>query len=250
VRRRYDTASLRAVLHGAAPCPVSVKRAMLEWLGPVLYEYYAATEGWGAFVTPEEWLARPGTVGRPVPGEVEVRDEEGAPVPAGTIGTLYLRAPSDTTRFRYFKDEAKTGRAYDPSGTHFTLGDVGYVDGDGYLFLCDRSADVIITGGVNVYPAEVDAVLLEHPAVADACCVGVPDEEWGEQVLAVVELRPGAAPGEALAAELVALCRARLAHYKCPRAVDFAERLPRLESGKIQRRRVREPYWAGRARSI
>jgi long-chain acyl-CoA synthetase len=250
VRRGYDLSSLRVVLHGAAPCPVEVKRAILEWLGPVVFEYYAATEGWGAFVTPEEWLERPGTVGQPDPGQVSVRDDDGKPVAAGTVGLLYLKSPDDGTDFRYFKDETKTDRAYDAEGTHFTLGDMGYVDDDGYLYLADRSADQIISGGVNVYPAEVDAVLLTHPAVGDACCVGIPNEEWGEEVRAVVELREGFGANDALAAELVEHCRAHLAHYKCPRAVDFAASLPRLDSGKIQRRKVRDPYWAGRERRI
>jgi long-chain acyl-CoA synthetase len=250
VRGGYDLSSLRVVLHGAAPCPVAVKRAILEWLGPVVFEYYAATEGWGAFVTPEEWLERPGTVGQPDPGQVSVRDDDGKPVAAGAIGLLYLKSPDDGTDFRYFKDETKTGRAYDAEGTHFTLGDMGYVDDAGYLYLADRSADQIISGGVNVYPAEVDAVLLTHPAVSDACCVGIPNEEWGEEVRAVVELRESFDACDALAAELVEHCRAHLAHYKCPRAVDFAASLPRMDSGKIQRRKVRDPYWAGRERRI
>ena len=249
-RARHDLSSLRVVLHGAAPCPPLVKQRLMDWLGPVVYEYYAATEGWGSFVTPEEWLARPGTVGRPDPGQVEVRDDDGKPVAAGSVGTLYLKAPEDDTRFRYFKDDAKTLRAYDAGGGYFTLGDVGYVDADGYLYLSDRSADVINSGGVNIYPAEVDAALLAHPAVGDACCVGVPNPEWGEEVRAVVELRQGFAPSPELAAEIVEHCRGRLAHFKCPRRVDFTETLPRLASGKIVRRVVREPYWGGRAQRI
>jgi long-chain acyl-CoA synthetase len=248
-RRRHDLSSLRMVLHGAAPCPVSVKRELIAWLGPVVYEYYAATEGWGAFVTPEEWLARPGTVGRPEPGAVRVLDEGGRELPPASVGLLYLRA-SEGDRFRYFKDDAKTLRAYDAAGTHFTLGDMGHLDAEGWLFLSDRSADVIITGGVNVYPAEVDAVLLQHPAVADAATVGVPDDEWGEAVRAVVELRAGHEPTPALAEALRAFCRERLAHFKCPRAVDFADALPRHETGKLQRRLVRERYWQGRERRI
>jgi long-chain acyl-CoA synthetase len=168
----------------------------------------------------------------------------------GTVGTLYLRAPEDETRFSYFNDDEKTARAYDGTGRYFTLGDMGYVDEEGHLFLADRIADVIISGGVNIYPAEVDAVLLTHPAVHDACSVGIPNEEWGEEVRAVVELRGGFAPTPELAAELVERCRADLAHYKCPRGVDFAETLPRLASGKIQRRKVRERYWSGRDKQI
>jgi long-chain acyl-CoA synthetase len=222
---------------------------MMDWLGPVLYEYYAATEGFGSFVTPEVWLAKPGTVGRPDPGQVVVRDDDGHDVGPGIVGTLYLRTPEEGP-FQYFGDDRKTARAYDAAGAHFTLGDMGSLDEDGFLYLSDRSADVVISGGVNVYPAEVDAVLLEHPAVGDVATIGVPDEEWGERVLAVVEPRAGVATSPELADELVAFCRERLAHYKCPRGVDFVDRLPRSDAGKIVRRRVREPYWAGREKRI
>jgi long-chain acyl-CoA synthetase len=248
-RRRHDLSSLRMVLHGAAPCPVAVKRELIAWLGPIVYEYYAATEGWGAFVTSEEWLARPGTVGRPEPGSVRVLDDRGRELPPGEIGLLYLSAP-EGDRFRYFNDDAKTRRAYDAAGTHFTLGDVGYLDAEGWLYLADRSADVIITGGVNVYPAEVDAVLLQHPAVADAATVGVPDDEWGESVRSVVQLRDGYEPTPALAEALRAFCRERLAHFKCPRAVDWSDALPRHDTGKLARRLVRDRYWEGRERRI
>ena len=250
VRRAHDLSSLRVVLHGAAPCPVPVKQALIEWLGPVVYEYYAATEGWGSFVTSEAWLERPGTVGKPDPERVEIRDDEGRGLAPGEIGRIFLRAPDDDTRVAYFKDDAKTEGSYDPERRYFTLGDIGYLDEDGYLFLCDRSADVIISGGVNIYPAEVDAVLLTHPAVGDACAIGVPDDEWGESVWAVVEPAAGHEPSDALAAELLDHVRARLAHYKCPRGVDFADALPRLDSGKIQRRKVRDPYWKGRDKRI
>lgn len=249
-RNAYDLSSLRVVLHGAAPCPVHVKQALIEWLGPVVYEYYAATEGWGSFVTSEQWLERPGTVGRPDPEQVRIRDDDGKTLGPGEIGRIFLKAPEDDTRFSYFKDDSKTESSYDPERRYFTLGDMGYLDDDGHLFLCDRSADVIISGGVNIYPAEVDAVLLTHPAVRDACTVGVPNEEWGEAVWAVVELADGEEPSDALAAELVDHVRARLAHYKCPRGLDFASTLPRLDSGKIQRRKVRDPYWEGRDRRI
>lgn len=250
VRRGPDLSSLRVVLHGAAPCPVHVKQSLIDWLGPIVYEYYAATEGWGSFVTSEQWLERPGTVGKPDEGQIEIRDDEGAPVPSGIVGRIFLKAPEDDTRFSYFKDEAKTGSSYDPAGGYFTLGDMGYVDEAGYLYLCDRSADIIISGGVNIYPAEIDAVLLGHSAVRDVCCIGVPDEEWGEAVLSVVELADGYVGDDALVAELIAHVRDRLAHYKCPRSVEFTGSLPRLDSGKIQRRKVRDPYWQGRGRQI
>jgi long-chain acyl-CoA synthetase len=243
-RRRHDLSSLVAVVHGAAPCPVEIKRRMIEWLGPVLYEYYAATEGPGTVVDSKTWLARPGTVGR-VADQVLVGDERGAALPPGEEGLVWLRA-SEQARFGYFKDAEKTARSYRADGRYYTLGDVGRLDAEGYLFLTDRSANLIISGGVNVYPAEVDAVLLLHPAVADVATIGVPNEEWGEEVLAVVELATGCAPTQALADELTAFARARLAHYKCPRRVDFVARLPREDNGKIYKRRLRDEYRAAR----
>jgi long-chain acyl-CoA synthetase len=237
VRAAWDTSSLRVVLHGAAPCPEPVKRGIIEWLGPIVYEYYAATEGWGCLATSEEWLERPGTVGRPTPGDVEVRDLEGKSLPPGREGVVYLRVP-EGGRFEYYRDEAKTRAAY--AGRYFTLGDVGLLDLDGYLYLLDRSADVINTGGVNVYPAEVDAVLVAHPAVADAATVGSPDDEWGEQVVSLVELADGYVAGEALVDELMSLCERELAGFKCPRRISFEESLPRLENGKIYRRLLRD----------
>jgi long-chain acyl-CoA synthetase len=241
VRARYDISSLRHVLHGAAPCPPSVKRRMIEWLGPIVWEYYAATEGAsGTFVDSATWLAHPGTVGKPlVEGAVIVGDENGDPLPAGELGLVYIRAQG-AARFSYFKDEEKTASTF--RGDYYTLGDVGYMDEDGYLFLTDRSANLIISGGVNIYPAEVDAVLIEHPAVGDVATIGIPDREWGEMVLAVVEPQPGVAPGEDLAGELIAFCRDRIAHYKCPRRVEFVDTLPRLDNGKIYKRRLRELF--------
>ena len=241
VRAAADVSSLRMVLHGAAPCPVHVKRAMIEWWGPVLFEYYAATEGVGTFVGSEEWVTKPGTVGRPgTPGHIRILDPvTGEDLPAGEVGTVYLQAPP-VGRFDYYGDPAKTESSY--QGDHFTMGDVGYLDEDGYLFLTDRSADLIISGGVNVYPAEVEAELLAHPAVGDAAVIGVPDDEWGEVVVAVVEPRDGVDPGAALGVELIEHCRARLAGFKCPRRVDFVDRLPRTDSGKLYKRRLREQY--------
>ncbi len=247
-RARYDVSSLRWVLHGAAPCPVHVKRGMMEWLGPVLYEYYAATEGGGTFVTGEEWLGKPGTVGRRLEAQaIEILGDAGEALPAGEIGTVYFGAPP-VGRFEYFKAPEKTASAY--RGDAFTMGDMGFFDEDGFLFLTGRSAEVIISGGVNVYPAEVDAVLLEHPAVADVATVGVPSEEWGEAVKAVVQLVSGAVPSAELATELLAHARTRLAHFKCPRSIDFSVELPRLPTGKIVRRLVRDRYWEGRAKKI
>ena len=241
VREHYDTSSLRWLIHGAAPCPVHVKQAMIDWLGPVLFEYYAATEGGGFYVDSHEWLKKPGTVGWLDPERMTVRllDDEGQEVPGGEIGTVYFQAPQ-VGRFEYFKAPEKTESAY--RDDFFTMGDMGRLDEDGYLFLTGRSAELIISGGVNIYPAEVDEVLLQHPAVGDVATIGVPDDEWGEQVKAVVLLANGRTPGDALATELMEFCRERLAHYKCPRSLDFAEELPRLDSGKIQRRKVRERY--------
>jgi long-chain acyl-CoA synthetase len=239
VRERHDVSTLRSVLHGAAPCPVAVKRRMIEWLGPIVWEYYAATEGSGCFVDSATWLARPGTVGRPADGQVMVGDVDGRALAPGETGLVYLKAPA-VGRFEYFRDTDKTESTY--RGDYFTLGDVGYVDDDGYLFLTDRSANLIISGGVNIYPAEVDAVLLEHPAVGDAATIGVPDDEWGERVVAVIELQPGREPSPDLARELVDHCRARLAKYKCPQLVEITDRLPRQDNGKIYKRVLRERF--------
>ena len=242
VRRRYDLSSLRCVLHGAAPCPVPVKSALIDWLGPIVFEYYAGTEGIGTAVDSAEWLAKRGTVGKPAdPDHVRIFDHRGEQVPAGSVGVVHLKAP-EAGRFRYHKDEGKTSAAY--RGDYFTLGDVGYLDEDGYLFLTDRSADLVISGGVNIYPAEAEAILLTHPAVGDVGVIGVPSAEWGEEVKAIVMLRPGALASETLAREIVTFCRARLTHYKCPRSVDFVERLPRQDDGKLYKRALREHYRA------
>lgn len=239
VKDRYDTSSLRHVWHGAAPCPVPVKQAFMDWLGPIAWEYYAATEGFGSVVGPHEWLARPGTVGQPPAGHIRILDDTGEELPAGVPGTIYLKAP-DTNRFVYLGDQAKTESSY--KGDYFTLGDVGYLDDEGWLFLTDRSVDLIISGGVNVYPAEVEAVLITHPSVGDVGVIGVPDPEWGESVKAVVEVQPGYEPSPALAEELTTWARERLAHFKCPRTVDFVEELPRTPSGKLSKRTLRENF--------
>jgi long-chain acyl-CoA synthetase len=242
VRRSKDTSKLRYVIHGAAPCPVQVKKALIDWLGPVVYEYYAATEGSGSFVASEEWLTKPGTVGKPATEDhVRILDDDKRELPRNEVGTVYLKAP-ETGRFTYYKDEEKTARSYLGSEGYFTLGDHGYLDDDGYLFLTGRSAELIISGGVNIYPAEVDAVLLTHPAVGDVGVIGIPNADWGEEVKAVVELKSGLTGSSELAAELIEFCRERLAHYKCPRTIDFLDELPRHDNGKLYRKKLRELY--------
>ena len=245
VRAAYNLSSMRYMLHGAAPCPVPVKRRIIEWFGPIVWEYYAATEGVGSFVDSATWLEHPGTVGKPfLPGQVVIGDDDGIQLPSGEVGLVYIKAP-EATRFNYFKDAAKTASAF--RGEYFTLGDVGFMDDEGFLFLTDRSTNLIISGGVNIYPAEVDAALLEHPAVADAAVIGVPDEEWGEVVLAVVELRPGVEQSDVLVDELIEHCRAHLAHFKCPREVAFVDALPRADNGKIYKRLLRDTYRVSRS---
>ncbi|HEY0448067.1 acyl-CoA synthetase [Actinophytocola sp.] len=246
-RSKYDLSSLRVMIHGAAPCPPEVKRRMLDWWGPVVTEYYAATEGGGTAISAAEWLARPGSVGKPWPGSVvAVLDDAGEPVPPGTTGLVYMRM--GTSNFEYHKDEAKTRAAR--VGDLFTLGDIGYLDEDGYLYLCDRKADLIISGGVNVYPAEIENELACHPKVADVAVFGVPNPDWGEEIKAVVQPAAGVQPGAALTDELLAFAADRLAKFKMPRTMDYVTELPRDPNGKLYKRKLRDPYWAGRERVI
>lgn len=243
VRAKYDLSTLRWILHGAAPCPVHVKQETIEWLGPVVFEYYGATEGGGVFVAPDEWLRKPGTVGKPTTGVVlQIQDENASELPPGEIGTVYFKAP-EIGRFEYFKSPDKTASAY--RGDFYTMGDLGYVDPDGFLFLTGRSAEVIISGGVNIYPAEIDQEILKHPAVRDVAVVGVPSKDWGEEVKAVVQLNDAYRPSDALAKDILDFAAARLAAFKRPRSVDFTADLPRLTTGKIVRRTVRDRYWIG-----
>jgi acyl-CoA synthetase (AMP-forming)/AMP-acid ligase II len=234
VRAAHDGASHRYAIHAAAPCPVEVKRAMLAWWGPILHEYYTATEANGQTVIgPEEWLAHPGSVGRPLLGEVRIRDEAGRDLPPGETGLVYLRGGAP---FEYLDDPEKTAAAHAPDGFS-TLGDIGHLDADGYLYLTDRRDFTIISGGVNVYPREVEDALLTHPDVVDAAVFGLPDPEFGERVHAAVELVPGAARAPEA---LVAHCRARIAHLKCPRSVEFHDALPRLPTGKLAKGPLRD----------
>jgi long-chain acyl-CoA synthetase len=246
-RDRYDVSSMRSAIHSAAPCPPDVKRRMLDWWGLVITEYYAASEGGGTRITGPQWLARPGSVGLPWPGsEVHVLDAEGHDQPAGEPGLVYMRMGSST--FDYHQDAEKT-RASRARGM-FTVGDIGYLDADGYLYLCDRKSDMIISGGVNIYPAEIEAELSVHPAVDDVAVFGIPHDEWGEEIKAVVQPAPGAEPGPELTADLLAFLDGRLARFKLPRSIDYATELPRDPNGKLYKRRLRDPYWAGRDRSI
>ncbi|OBF29340.1 hypothetical protein A5724_25630 [Mycobacterium sp. ACS1612] len=238
VRSRYDLSSLRSLVHGAAPCPVEVKRRAIEWLGPVVNEYYGATEGVAAAVTATEWLTKPGTVGRPAPNiEVQILDQSGTPLPPGDVGHVYFTLPRPV---EYYKDSEKTALAM--HGDFFTAGDMGYLDRDGWLFLCDRRTDLIVSGGVNLYPAEIEAALLSHPDVADAAAIGVPDDEWGQRAVAIVQPEAAVEPGAALAARLIEHCRSMLAGYKVPRTVEFTAKIPRSDAGKLQRGRLRDTY--------
>lgn len=245
-RRRYDLSSLRWATHAGAPCAVEVKRQMMAWWGPVLYEYYAGTENVGSTtIGPEEWLAHPGSVGRPTT-EVHVVGEDGEEVPPGVPGTIYFAGGVD---FAYHNDPEKTASIRHPRGWR-TLGDVGWVDEESWLYLTDRAIDMIVSGGVNIYPREVENVLVLHPEVADVAVLGVPDAEFGEAVKAVVQPVDLAGAGPALATELIAYCRERLAAFKCPRSVDFEPALPRDPNGKLYKRRLKDRYWQGRATRI
>jgi long-chain acyl-CoA synthetase len=246
VRARHDLSSVRKILHAAAPCPRDVKRRIMDVFprGSV-WEFYGATEGPGTIISPEEWLERPGSVGRPWPGiTVKILDDDGTPLGPGDVGTIYLSSLG-TGKFAYHNAPEKTAAAF--RGDFFTVGDVGWLDADGYLFIADRRTDMVISGGVNIYPAEIESVLLEHPDVVDAAVFGIPDERWGESLAAVIEPRRGTAlTGDAVQA----WCRERVADYKVPRSVQLVAELPRDPNGKVLKRQLREPYWAGRERRV
>ncbi|MBW1882015.1 MAG: AMP-binding protein [Deltaproteobacteria bacterium] len=247
IRKRYDLSSLQLVCHGAAPVSVAVKRAMIDWWGPVLFEFYGGTEGGGNMISSEEWLRKPGSVGRPRPGQrLRILDDEGDEVRVGQEGLVCFEL--DEAPFEYKGDPEKT-RASRRGEDFFTLGDVGYVDEDGYLFLCDRSSDVIISGAVNIYPSQIESILMELDYVADCCVVGIPNEEWGEEVRAVVQLEASAKP-EDPAGAILRHCRQRLSGYQVPRGVDFEPDLPRTETGKLARQAIRKRYWGARARRV
>lgn len=246
VRQKYDVSSLRCVIHAAAPCPVDVKRRMMDWFGPIIHEYYGGTEGFaGTTIGPEEWIAHPGSVGKPF-STVHVLGEDGVELPVRESGELFFEGGPD---FEYFKDPAKTASVSNDRGWR-SLGDMGYVDEDGYLYLTDRSTFMIVSGGVNIYPQEAENLLTMHPKLVDAAVFGVPNDEFGEEVKAVVQPVDGVVPGPDLEAELIAYCRAHLAGYKCPRTIEFDPELPRDPNGKLYKRRIRDRYWQGRVSRI
>ena len=240
VRERYDLSSLHSIVHSAAPCPRPVKEQMMAWWGPVIWETYGGMEGPATIAKPHRWLKKPGTVGRAIRGvRLSILDDDGNELPPGEVGNIYME---NGVGFSYHNDAEQTASAY--RGKRFSLGDVGYLDEDGYLFISDRAKDMVITGGVNVYPAEIEATLLEHPKVHDAGVIGMPDPDWGESIVALVQLNDGIEATPEVEAELAAWCRDRLASYKCPRRWDFRADLPRTEAGKLYKRKIRDEYIA------
>jgi long-chain acyl-CoA synthetase len=241
-RDRYDLTSLRVAIHAAAPCPVEVKQKMIDWWGPILLEYYAGTEGNGmTAIDSGTWLTKPGTVGRPIVGTVRICADDGTELPAGHTGGVYFER--DQVPFTYHNDPAKTQAAQHPvHPTWTTLGDIGYLDGDGFLFLTDRKAFTIISGGVNIYPQETENVLALHPAVYDVAVIGIPDPEMGESVTAFVQPAPGVVPGPELEQEIIAFVKSRIAGFKAPRTVRFVDDLPRSEAGKLVKAELRAKY--------
>ncbi|MBR0869702.1 AMP-binding protein [Bradyrhizobium tropiciagri] len=248
VRSRYDLSSLEIAIHAAAPCPALVKDDMIKWWGPIIHEYYGATEGLGfTACNSEEWLAHRGTVGRVLLGDLHILDENMKPCPKGTPGTVWFKTGS---AFEYFNDPAKTSEARSADGSMSTVGDVGYVDDDNFLYLTDRATFMIISGGVNIYPQECENLLITHPKVADAAVFGVPNVDLGEEVKAVVQPADGIAPGPELAEELIAFCAQSLSRQKVPRSVDFEAELPRLPTGKLYKRLLRDRYWGNKTSRI
>ncbi len=248
VRSKYDVSSMRWAIHAAAPCPIDVKQKMLDWWGPVIWEYYGATEGGGTTATPEDWLKYPGTVGSPwAISELKITDDDRNPVAAGVPGTVWMKMGGQD--FEYKGDKSKTDENHDAEG-FFTVGDVGYLNEDGFLFLCDRKSDMIIAGGVNIYPAEIEGEILAHPGVGDVAVFGIPDDDMGEQIKAVVEPTAGYEAGDELAASIMEHLADRLARFKWPRSIDFTDQLPREPTGKLLKRQLRDPYWEGRTTAI
>jgi len=247
-RRRYDVSSLEVAVHAAAPCPVPVKEQMIEWWGPIILEYYSATEALGFTACDSaEWLAHKGTVGKTVFGELHILDDDMKPAPTGTPGKMWFKTAAP---FEYFNDPQKTAEARSSDGSMSTVGDIGYADSEGYVYLTDRAAFMIISGGVNIYPQECENLLITHPKVFDAAVFGVPNEELGEEIKAVVEPAEGIEPSPELAEEILAYCSTRLAKFKTPKSIDFVDELPRDPNGKLYKRKLRDPYWEGVERAV
>jgi acyl-CoA synthetase (AMP-forming)/AMP-acid ligase II len=245
IRKQYDVSSMKCAIHAAAPCPQNVKRAMIDWWGPVIEEYYAGSEANGqCYINSAEWLQKPGSVGRAIGTVIHICDDDGTELPAGETGTIFFEGGR---QFEYHNDPDKTAASRHPKGWS-TIGDVGYLDEDGYLFLTDRKTFMIISGGVNIYPQEIENCLFDHPAIEDVAVFGVPNEEFGEEVKAVVQLRPGYQPSDAVAQNIIAYCREHLSHVKTPRSIDFIDIMPRGDNGKLYKKKLRDPYWTDSAR--
>lgn len=251
VRRRYDVSSLRLAVHAAAPCPIPLKEQMIDWWGEKIVEYYGGTEGGGTLIWSKDWLTHKGSVGRHwAGGKIYILDDDGNEITdPKREGAVYFEAPPEAAaRFKYHKDDDKTARSY--RGNLFTIGDIGYLDEDGFLYLTDRQSNMIISAGVNIYPQEAENLLVMHPKVHDVAVIGVPNEDMGEEVKAVIVPTADAAPGSELEAELIAYCRTHIAHYKCPRTIDFTDELPRTETGKMAKRKLRARYWGGEGKLV
>ncbi len=244
IRKKYDVSSLRAMIHAAAPCPIETKWKMLEWWGDSIYEYYAATEGGGTLVTPSEWRQYPGTVGRPwANSDVKIYDDEGNELGKNTVGTVYMLLGQADFKYKDAEEKTRDNRI----GNYFTVGDVGELNDDGYLFLRDRKTDMIISGGANLYPAEIESELIQHPKIADVAVFGIPNDDWGEEIKAVVQPIEGVVGDAAFTEEILAWCKDRLAKMKTPRTFDYLAELPRDPNGKLYKRKLRDPYWEGRS---
>jgi long-chain acyl-CoA synthetase len=250
VRTRYDLSSHQCAIHAAAPCPVEIKKQMIEWWGPIIEEYYSATEGMGAtYINSEQYLTHPGSVGKTLLMPIHILDEEGNDMPTGEVGTVWFEPAANRPAFEYHKDEAKTQEAHGTNGWA-SVGDMGYLDEEGFLYLTDRRTFMIVSGGVNIYPQEAENVLINHPKVFDVAVFGIPDADMGEAVHGVVQPADMADAGPELERELIAYCREHLAHYKCPRSIDFDPELPRQPTGKLYKRLLRDRYWGNKTSRI
>ena len=248
VRSKYDVSSTRCMVHAAAPCPPEIKKQMISWWGNSIMEYYAATEGGGTIITAEEWLDKEGSVGKAWAGaEIRIYDDDGNRLGPNEIGTIYMALSQATFEYKGDKKKTEDNRIYDGETAFFTVGDVGELDDDGYLFLRDRKIDMIISGGVNIYPSEIEGAFLTNPTVGDVAVFGIPNDDWGEEVKAVIEPADGHTADEQYEADLRSWAEANLASYKRPRSYDFTDAMPRESTGKLFKRKLRDPYWEGRA---